>query len=33
VYTYSAHGNEDARDTYKGAWANNTKQGIGKQIY
>ena len=34
VYTYNNHKNaEEVADTYKGAWKENQKNGIGKQIY
>lgn len=35
TYTYAAHGDNEAeiRDTYKGAWKNNMKHGIGQQLY
>ena len=33
TYTYNKHGTEEVKDTYKGAWANNDKNGIGVQIY
>ena len=33
LYTYNAYGDEETKDTYKGEWSNNTKHGIGKQIY
>ena len=29
TYTYNKHGNEEVKDTYKGAWSNNEKNGIG----
>lgn len=32
-YTYTSKGSEDEPITYKGAWANNKKHGIGKQKY
>ena len=34
TYTYSKYQNaEEVRDTYKGAWKNNMKHGIGRQMY
>ncbi len=33
TYTYSQHGTEEVKDTYKGSWEKNNKHGIGKQIY
>lgn len=33
TYTYNAHGTEEVKDTYKGSWADNEKNGIGIQIY
>ena len=29
TYTYNKYGNEEVKDTYKGAWVNNDKNGIG----
>ena len=33
LYTYTSKGTEDAKDTYRGAWEENKKHGIGKQVY
>ena len=36
TYTIAAsggEGEEDVRDSYKGEWQNNQKNGIGKQTY
>lgn len=35
VYTYTSKNKnpEEAADTYKGAWKENKKHGIGKQLY
>jgi len=35
TYTYNkyVHADGEAKDTYKGAWKNNAKHGIGRQTY
>jgi radial spoke head protein 1 len=34
TYTYNKYGTEEGpKDTYKGSWANNDKNGIGVQVY
>ena len=32
-YTYAAQGSEEEPIMYKGAWVDNKKHGIGKQMY
>jgi len=33
TYTYNKHGTEEVKDSYKGQWVNNMKEGIGMQVY